>query len=254
MFYFLPRAIIASLLLSVLTTFAADRSDKALVFKVPVLPELQSHLYLLENPAYLVLALENNGMSPSLSSKTIIKDRTGFEIRNLAVRFSGKSGSVYRYDAMLKFSLAGIATELKVPAEVDVSALKSGTLTVSAHPPMAGAIPSFLLEKVDFKLKLIADLSRQREMVRYLDELPQTLPAAGALDPRLEAIITEAYNRNSPTVVSGKDTGEATPLSEQIGLILTLAIWLVGLPIVMILRYRRNMRRLRAQSSDARRE
>jgi hypothetical protein len=240
-----------AIVLCTLSAFAADRSDKALVFKVPVLPELQRHLYLLENPAYLVLALENNGMSPSLSSKTVLKGRTGFEIRNLEVRFSDKSGSVYRYDAMLKFSLAGIATELKVPAEVDVSALTSGTLTVKAHPPLAGAIPSFLLEKVDFKLKVIADLSRQREMVRYLDGLPQTPPAAGALDPRLEAIITEAYNRSSTTVVSGKDTGEATPLSEQIGLILTLAIWLIGLPVVMILRYRRNMRRLRAPRSGA---
>jgi hypothetical protein len=91
-------------------------------------------------------------------------------------------------------------------------------------------------------------------MVSYLDGLPQKLPAAGALDPRLEAIITEAYNRGSATVVLGKDSGEATPLSEQIGLILTLAIWLIGLPIVMILRYRRNMRRLRAQPSDAGRE
>lgn len=254
MFRFLSRVATAGLLLSVLTTFAADRSDKALVFKVPVLPELQQHLYLLENPAYMVLALENNGMSPSLSSKTVIKDRTGFEIRNLAVRFSGKLGSVYRYDAMLKFSLAGIAAELKVPAEVDISALKFGTLTVSAYPPMAGAVPSFLLEKVDFKLKLIADLSRQREIVSYLDGLPQKPPAAGALDPRLEAIITEAYNRGSTTVVSGRDVGEATPLSEQIGLILTIAIWLIGLPIVLILRYRRNMRRLRAQPGDTGRE
>jgi hypothetical protein len=245
------RICIAIIGLCALTSFAADRSDKALVFKVPVLPELQQHLYLLENPAYMVLALENNGMSPSLSSKTVIKDRTGFEIRNLAVRFSGKSGSVYRYDAMLKFSLAGIATELKVPAEVDISALKSGTLTISAFPPMAGAVPPFLLEKVDFKLKLIADLSKQREIVRYLDGLPQTPPAAGALDARLETIITEAYNRASNTVVSGKDVGEATPVSEQIALILTLVIWLIGLPVVMFVRYRRNMRRLRAQPSDA---
>jgi len=248
------RICIAIIGLCALTSFAAERSDKALVFKVAVLPELQQHLYLLENPAYMVLALENNGMSPSLSSKTIIKDRTGFEIRNLAVWFSGKSASVYRYDAMLKFSLAGIATELKVPAEVDVAALSSGTLTVRAYPPMAGAVPSYLLEKVDFKLKVIADLSRQRELVRYLDGLPQKPPAAGMLDPRLEAIITEAYNRGSTSVVPVKDVGEATPLSEQIGLILTLAIWLIGLPIVMILRYRRNMRRLRAQPSDAGRE
>lgn len=240
--------------LCALTSFAADRSDKALVFKLPVLPEMQRHLYLLENPAYLALALENNGMSPSLSSKLVLKDRTGFEIRNLAVRFTGKSGPVYRYDTKLKLALAGVATELAVPTEVDVSELGSGAITVKAHPPLAGAIPSFLLEKVDFKLRMVADLSRQREIVRYLDGLPQKPPVAGALDLRLEAIITEAYNRNSSTIVSNKDTGEATPLSEQIGLILTIAIWLIALPVALILRYRRNMRSLRAQRSDAHRE
>ena len=167
------------------------------------------------------------------------------------MQFSGKSGSVYRYTASLKLSLAGVVTEVVVPAEVDLSMLDSGSLTIKAYPPMAGAIPSFLLEKVDFKLKLIADLSRQREIISYLDGLPQKPSAAGALDPRLEAIITEAYNRSTLAVVSNTNAGEATPLSEQIGLILTIAIWLIGLPIVMILRYRRNMRRLHAQAGDA---
>lgn len=245
---------VATVALCALTSFAADRGGKDLVFKLPVVPELQRHLYLFENPAYLALVLENNGMSPSLSSKPVIHNRASFEIRNLSVQFSGKTGLVYRYTAGLKLSLAGVVTEVVVPAEVDFSTLGSGSLTIKAYPPMAGAIPSFLLEKVDFKLKLIADLARQREIVSYLDGLPQKPPAAGALDPRLEAIITEAYNRGTMAVASSKNAGEATPLSEQIGLILTLAIWLVGLPIVMILRYRRNMRRLRAQSSDARRE
>lgn len=245
---------VATIALCALTSFAADRNGKDLVFKLPVLPELQRHLYLLENPAYLALVLENNGMSPSLSSKPVLHNRSSFEIRNLAVQFTGKSASVYRYSASLKLSLAGVATEVVVPAEVDLSALGSGSLTIKAYPPMAGAIPSFLLEKVDFKLKLIADLARQREIISYLDALPQKPPAAGALDPRLEAIITEAYNRGTMAVASSKNAGEATPLSEQIGLILTLAIWLVGLPIVMILRYRRNMRRLRTQPGDAGRE
>jgi hypothetical protein len=242
---------VAAIALCALTSFAADRNGKDLVFKLPVLPEMQRHLYLLENPAYLALVLENNGMSPSLSNKPVIKSRADFEIRNLALQFSGKTGSVYRYSASLKLSLAGVATEVVVPAEVDLSMLSSGSLTIKVYPPMAGAIPSFLLEKVDFKLKLIADLARQREIISYLDGLPQKPPAAGALDPRLEAIITEAYNRSSLTVVANKNAGEATPLSEQIGLILTIAIWLIGLPIVLFLRYRRNMRMLRAQPSDA---
>ena len=115
-------------------------------------------------------------------------------------------------------------------------------------------IPAALLERVDFKLKLIADLTRQREILGYLESLPQRLPAAGPLDARLEAILTEAYNRNTVVVVPARDNGGATPLSEQIALILTIAIWLIAVPLVMALRYRRNMRKLRAQGSDVRRE
>lgn len=231
-----------------LTAFGADRGDKALVFKLPVLPDMQRHLYLLENPAYLALALENSGMSISLSSRVQVKDRSTFEIRNLEVRFAGKTGSIYRYDAKLKFVIAGVDSDLAVPAEVDVSGLASGNITVKAHPPMAGAIPSFLLERVDFKLKLIADLSRQRDIVTYLDGLPQKLPASGALSPRLEAIITGAYNRGGLVPTGTRDVGEATPLPEQIGLIVTILIWLIAVPVVVALRYRRNRREMRASA------
>lgn len=232
-----------------LTAFGADRGDKgALVFKLPVLPDMQRHLYLLENPAYLALALENSGMSISLSSRVQVKDRSTFEIRNLEVRFAGKTGSVYRYDAKLKLVIAGVESELAVPAEVDVSGLIGGNITVKAHPPMAGAIPSFLLERVDFKLKLIADLSRQRDIVAYLDGLPQKPNAGGLLSPRFEAIITEAYNRGGLVPAGTRDVGEATPLAEQIGLIVTILIWLIAVPIVVALRYRRNRREMRASA------
>lgn len=246
--------LIAGLSLCAPASFAAEGDRNALTFSLPVLPELQRHFYLLENPAYLVLVLENNGMGLSLSSKPVLRGRTGFSIRNLTVQFSGKSDSVYRYAATLKLSVAGVETEINVPAEVDVSGADSGSVVVKAYPPMAGIIPQVLLERVDFKLKLIADLARQGEILRYLENLPQRLPAAGPLDARLEAILTEAYNRSTVVVVPARDNGGATPLSEQIALILTIAIWLIAVPVVMVLRYRRNMRKLRTQGGDVRRE
>lgn len=246
--FFCRIGMVVVVALYALTAFGADPNDRALVFKLPVLPDMQRHSYLLENPAYLALALENSGMSISLSSRIQVKDRSTFEIRNLAVRFAGKTGSVYRYDAKFKLVIAGVDSELAVPAEVDVSGLNGGNITVKAYPPMAGAIPSFLLDRVDFKLKLIADLSRQRDIVDYLDKLPQKTPAAGALSPRLEAIITEAYNRGGLVPAGIRDAGEATPLSEQIGLIVTILIWLIAVPIVVALRYRRNRREMRASA------
>lgn len=244
------RILIALVSLQAFSTFAATEGDPSLVFKLPALPEIKRHLFLLENPSYLVLVLENNGMGLSLSTKPVIRGRTNFEIRNLSVRYDGRSGSVYRYVATLKLSLAGVAKDVSVPAEVDVSGLGEGSITIKARPPMAGVIPAALLERVNFKLRLIADLSRQRELLKYLDGLPQASPGGSGLDPRFEAILTEAYNRGTVMVVPARDNGEATPLSEQLALIVTIAIWLVAVPLAMFLRYRRNLRRRPVRSGD----
>jgi hypothetical protein len=243
------RILIAVVSFHAFSTLAATGEDPALTFRLPALPEIKRHLFLLENPSFLVLVLENNGMGLSLSTKPVIRGRTNFEIRNLAVRYDGKSGAVYRYVATLKLSLAGVATEVTVPAEVDVSGLGEGSITIKARPPMAGVIPAALLDRVNFKLRLIADLSRQRELLKYLDGLPQAAGGSG-VDPRFEAILTEAYNRGTVMIVPARDNGEAIPLSEQLALIVTIAIWLVAAPLAMFLRYRRNLRRRPAQGGD----
>ena len=62
----------------------------------------------------------------------------------------------------------------------------------------------------------------------------------------LEAIALEAYNRSGEpaTGATGRDRGEAEPLSDQVMLLATLAIWLIGFPVFLyFVRARRRRQR-----------
>jgi hypothetical protein len=52
----------------------------------------------------------------------------------------------------------------------------------------------------------------------------------------LEKILIEAYNRGTPVATGGREFGDAEPLSEQLALIFTLAIWLVVVPAGLLAR------------------
>ncbi len=217
----------------------AERVGDAIVLKVPALPDAARHLKLLEFPSYLALALENNGFSPSQSSRLVVKDRAEFGIRTASVRFTGRKGAVFRYEAAVSMTAGGGAAALRVPVEVDASSLAAGTLVVRVYPPLSSLMPAELLERIEFKLRALASEAAQRKMVRYLDDIAAR---GGSADAQLEAILTEAYNRGVPAAAgSGRDTGDAEPLSEQYALIATLAIWLVLVPLAFF------VRRLRAR-------
>lgn len=223
-------------------TAGAERVGDAIVLRVPALPDAARHLKLLEYPSFLALALENNGFSPSLSSRLAIKDRTEFEIRSASVRFAGRKGQVYRYEAVVKLPMGGSAAVLRVPVEVDTSALESGSLVVRVYAPLSSLLPADLLERIEFKLRALASDPAQRQMVRYLDEVAGRQKPGGGIDPVLEAILVEAYNRGTPTASTGRDVGDAEPLAEQYALIATLAIWLIIVPL-LILGWTRHSRR-----------
>src|SRR4051794_37016717 len=75
-------------------------------FEVPVLPDFQRYLFLLEEPGIMAVALENNGLSPSLSSKLKVhEDGRKLEIRNAVLRYSGRKGTVFTYEAVYMIGL-----------------------------------------------------------------------------------------------------------------------------------------------------
>jgi hypothetical protein len=228
----------------------AERQGDAIVLKVPALPAAARHLKLFEYPSYLALALENNGFSPSYSSRLIVKSRSEFEIRNASVRFVGRKGSIFQYEASLKLPLGGGGSTFRVPLEVDVSSLSAGSVVMRVYPPMSSLIPADLIERIESKARSLANDATQRQMLQYLDDVSKNQKAGDGVDAALEKILLDAYNRASTNTSSGRDVGDAEPLAEQYALIATLLIWLTLLPLIFFGRVWQKARRIRRAQAD----
>jgi len=214
----------------------AAPSDTAITFRVPVVPETARYLDLLAAPSYLALALENNGFSPSLSSRMTLNSRESFQIKAGILTYTGRKGPVFDYDAGLNLSLGVSESKFTIPVEVDTSELSRGTIVVRVYPPLAKLFPRELIDRIDFKIRTLANLPAQHKVLDYLDQLAKAERARGrGFDGLLEAIAFDAYNHSivPSQAAPGCDRGEATPLSDQIVLLLTLAIWIVGFPVLV---------------------
>lgn len=227
------------------TPAAAQQAEDAVSFRIPVLPEIARHLDLLEAPAHLGLALENNGLSPSLSSRLRVLSRESAQIRAGILTYKERRGPLYRYEAGLNLSLGVGEASFTVPVEVDASAVAAGAVTVRIYPPLARLLPQEFIDRVDFKIRSLANVAAQRKMLAYLDRLAGEQRAKGRdREGLLEAIAFEAYNRAPAAAAAGPDAGRAEPLSDQVMLLLTLAIWLAGFPILLlVVRMRRKGQR-----------
>lgn len=213
----------------------AQQQKEAIRFDIPVLPDLQRYADLLAQPGYLAIVLENNGLSPSQSSKLKIGEqgRTA-EIRGATFRFTGKTGAVYSYEAGYSLGLGG--SKLSFPVTVDASGIPYGKVLVAVSPPLMSLIPDELTDRIRLKSQLIASLTAQKKVLAYLDAIPKE----GNL---VEAILVDAFNRGGgPMAESGRDVGDAVPLSDQWLLILTLFIWLIVVPAYLFVHRRRHRR------------
>jgi hypothetical protein len=213
----------------------AQAPRTALQFQVPVVPDVVRHVDMLTVPAYLALALENNGFQPSMSSRLVVKDRQTFQIKDGFVRYKGKKGAIYSYDAGVFVSLGITDKEITVPVEVDTSTIRTGKLLVSAYPPLADILPNELIDKIEMKVASLASLPVQRKILTYLDDLTEREDAkVRGFDGVLEAIAFEAYNKSDKRTLGRSNSGEAEPLSDQVLLLLTVAIWLIGFPVFLL--------------------
>ena len=214
---------------------AMAQKSEGIRFEVPVLPGAARHLELLTAPAYLALALENNGLSPSLSSRMMIRGRESFQIKAGIVRYTGRKGTVFNYEAGINLSFGVGESSFTVRVEIDTSTLEQGKITVRVFPPLAKLVPQPFIERVEFKMRALANLQAQQNVLAYLDRIAKEPGKKRGFDSMLEAIAFEAYNRSvSPSAATpARDRGEGEPLSDQAMLLATLAIWLIGFPVFL---------------------
>lgn len=207
--------------------------------EVPVMPALERYVDLLEYPGFLGVALENNGLSPSMSSKLQVKERgRALEIRNATFRYSGKKGAVLSYEASVVLNLGVSESKLAFPVTVDLTQMSSGKIVATAKPPLANLFPAELTDRIRIKAGLVANASAQQKVLDYLDKLSASKASGQAGVAALaEAILIDAYNKGGgPSATGGRDAGEAVPLSDQWMLLLTLVIWLLIVPAVLLYR------------------
>lgn len=221
------------------TATAQEKRGDAIAFEVAVLPDAQRHIELLTYPAYLAVALENNGLSPSMSSRIIIQDGKALQIKNAVLRYSGKKGTTYIYDASVTWSIGVGETSFKIPVEVDTSAMQNGKMRVLVHLSLAKYFPQDLIDRISLKINTLADMSVQKKMIDYLDRLAEKRGLERGMEGTIELIMIEAYNRQSATggAAAGREPGDAEPLSDQLLLLITLVIWLVIVPLAILGQY-----------------
>jgi len=213
----------------------AQQQGEAIRFDVPAVPGVQRYVDLLAQPGYLAIVLENNGFSPSQSSKLKISEQgRAAEIRGATLRFTGRNGTVYSYEASYSLGLGN--SKFSFPVTVDTSGMPSGKVFIALSPPLVSLIPEELTDRIRLKSHLIANVVAQQRVLAYLD-------AKSKEGDVVEAILADAYNRSDgPMAEGGRDVGDAVPLSDQWLLILTLFIWLIVVPAFLFV-YRRRHRR-----------
>lgn len=230
-------------------TFVAHAADEIRI-EIPVMPALERYVDLLAFPGFFGVALENNGLSPSMSSKLQIRERgRTLEIRNATLRYDSKKAAIYTYEAAITLNLGVSESKLAFPVTVDLARVSSGKIVVTARPPLASLLPAELTDRIRIKASLIANATTQQKMIEYLDGFSKT-DSAGleGISALIELIMIDAYNKGGGPVVKGdRDAGEAVPLSDQWMLLLTLVIWLLIVPAFLL------FRRIRGRRNEMRR-
>lgn len=226
--HLMSPAIVLSAVLWLAGPAAGDTRD-AMTLEIPVLPQAQRHVALLEYPPYLVLALDNIGVKLTSSRKITILDAHSLQYRGAELRYVHRNGSVYSYEASLGW---GIGT---LPIEADISGLNKGKISVRVFLPAAKLLPQDLAGRIELKIRSLADLAVQSKMLDYFDDLKKKSGTASGIDAIFNLILVQAYNNQADIgSFASREPGDAEPLSDQLLLLITLGIWLVIVPIVAL--------------------
>jgi hypothetical protein len=212
--------------------YAAPAKEDALQFDIPIVRGAEKYLDLLEYPAYLVVALENNGISTSnMGRPTLIDERT-IQLKNATLRYTGKKGAVYAYTSSLDWDFAFRHLKFEVPVELDTSSLSKGNIRVRVFLPLANLFPEALVKRIRMKIQILSGPEVQKRMLGYFDDLSKNTGPASGLQGLFTKIMLQSYS--TPADVGGayaREPGDAEPLSDQAYLLATLAIWLIIGPV-----------------------
>ena len=117
---------------------------------------------------------------------------------------------------------------------VDFKEVNKGKLTLSINSSLAGLIPKDLLEKINTKMAFLATMEKQSKIFYYLNGLyVKTLNSNNLLTIQ-ELILIDAYNQSTTSNTGVREPGDAELISDHFLFFITLIIWFVCLPALVI--------------------
>lgn len=227
------RNILILVLIVLGNSLPAEAANQPIKFELSVSPELSVYAdTLLVSPAYAAIALQNAGLPVSLSQPLKIISRQSFQIGPGKVGFQKKSANIYYYSVSLALPLG---KELSIPVEIDVIELKKGHISIVAYPPFSGLIPEDVLIRVESKLQILTNINAQRQLSVYLAAKSGGKNNPEAMLKLMDAIVFDAINNSSqiPGLQNSRQEGVAEPLKDQLLLIVSVLIWLLGFPLFL---------------------
>jgi len=209
--------------------YAASPKEDALQIEIPLVKGAEKYLDLLEYPAYLVVALENNGIKASnMGRPTLIDERT-IQRESAMLHFAEKKGAVYVYKSSLEWDIPLKHLKFEVPVEIDTSSASRGSIRVSVFLPLANLFPEALVERIRMKIQILSGPEVQKQMLGYFDDLSRKTDPAIGLQGLFTKIMLQSYSASvdADGVRATREPGDAESLSDQAYLLATLAIWLI---------------------------
>ena len=209
--------------------YAASPKEDAFQIEIPIVQGAKKYLDLLEYPAYLVVALENNGIKTSNMGRPTLIDEHTVQLKSAMLRFTEKKGAVYAYKTSIEWDIPLQHLKFEVPVEIDTSSVSKGKIKVSIFLPLANLFPDALVERIRMKTQILSGPEVQKRMLGYFDDLSKKTDPASGLQGLFSKIMLQSYS--APVDVGGvcspREPGDAESLSDQAYLLATLVIWLL---------------------------
>ena len=221
-----------ALLSSAIASSAVAAQPEAVGFDLEVLPAASRYVELASYPAYLLVALQNNGISPSAAGRVVVEDARTLRFKFTELSFVRAANGVFHYKATVGWPVGIVQTKFELPVEADLSKVGEGKVAIRVYPPLAQLFPDELTDKIRLKVQGIATPAAQQRMLAYFDGLPGSKETRMDTARMFERILIDAYNQSAlaPGLAGAREPGDAEPLADQWMLLTTLAIWLVIVP------------------------
>ena len=209
--------------------YAASPKEDALQIEIALVQGAEKYLDFLEYPAYLVVALENNGIKASNMGRPALIDERTIQLESAMLRFTGKEGAVYTYKSSLEWDIPLKHLKFEVPVEIDTSSVSKGNIRVSVFLPLANLFPEALVERIRMKIQILSGPEVQKRMLGYFDDLSKKTDPATGLQGLFAKIMLQSYSASvdADGVRAPREPGDAESLADQAYLLATLAIWLI---------------------------